>query len=256
MVKGMSANTRAFRPPAKKKVFDEVYEQLFTLINNGRLKPGDQLPPERALANDLKVSRQSIREAIKKAESRGFLQVRQGEGTFVLSVASHLMEAPLLDMMQEEIGKVYEFMEIRMLLEVWCARKAAELTTVRELKRMEKALTQMEKLVDSKENLGQTDIDFHAAIAEASHNTLMMHMIAMTKQIFLSMFRISNFTRRPEKNRILFEQHRQIYEAVRDRNPDLAGKCMEDHLRFGEKEWREEIAPLRMKGKGRGPSGW
>ena len=60
-----------FRPVLKRKIFDEVYDQLISLISNGKLKPEEQLPPERLLARELGVSRQSIREALKKAETKG-----------------------------------------------------------------------------------------------------------------------------------------------------------------------------------------
>jgi len=236
-----------FSPILKRKIFDEVYDQLISLISNGKLKPGEKLPPERDLARDLKVSRQSIREALKKAESKGLIKVRQGEGTFILSAASDLMESPFLTMMTEEVGKIYEFIEIRKLIEAWCAEKAAEFTTAKELKKMEKALSEMEKLIDSREILGKPDIDFHIAIAEASHNTLMVHMMTTIKQIFLSMFKISNFTRRPGKNRILIKQHQEIYEAIKSRNPKLARQKMESHLQFVESEWREEIRRHRVK---------
>jgi len=236
-----------FGPIVKKKVFDEVYDQLISLISNGKLKPGEQLPPERILAKGLKVSRQSIREALKKAESKGLIKVRQGEGTFILSAASDLMESPFVTMMTEEVGKIYEFIEIRKLIEVWCAKKAAEQVTTKELKKMEKALLEMDKLIESNEILGQPDIDFHIAIAEASHNTLMVHMMTTVKQIFLTMFKISNFTRRPGKNRILIKQHREIYDAIERRDPELAQKKMERHLHFVESEWREEISRNWLK---------
>jgi GntR family transcriptional repressor for pyruvate dehydrogenase complex len=231
----------------KKKILDEVYDQLLSLISNGKLKPGERLPPERVLARDLKVSRQSIREALKRAESKGLVKVRQGEGTFILSAASHLIESPFLTLMTEEVEKIYEFIEIRKLIEVWCAKKAAEFITAKELKKMEKALSEMEKLIDSREILGKPDIDFHIAIAEASHNTLMVHMMTTIKQIFLSMFKISNFIRRPGKNKILIKQHQEIYEAIKNRNPELAGKKMERHLLFVETEWREEMNRQRLR---------
>lgn len=236
-----------FGPLLKKSIFDEVYDQLLSLISNGKLKPGERLPPERVLARDLKVSRQSIREALKRAESKGLVKVRQGEGTFILSAASDLLESPFLTMMTEEVGKIYEFIEIRKLIEVWCAQKAAQFTTARDLKKMEKALSEMEGLIDSREILGKPDIDFHIAIAEASHNTLMVHMMTTIKQIFLSMFKISNFTRRPGKNKILIKQHQEIYEAIKNRNPELAGKKMERHLLFVESEWREEMNRQRLR---------
>lgn len=236
-----------FSPIRKKKIFDEVYDQLISLISSGKLGPGEQLPPERVLARELKVSRQSIREALKKAESKGLVTVRQGEGTFVLSAASDWMETPLLAIMAEEVERVYEFIDIRKLIEVWCARKAAEVATGKEFKKMEKALLQMDKLIDSREILGQSDIDFHIAIAEASHNTLMVHLMASIKKIFLFMFKISNFTRPPGKNRILVKQHREIYEAIKKGNPDLAAQKMEDHLQFVESEWREDVRLQRNK---------
>ena len=55
------------------------------------------------------------------------------------------------------------------------------------------------------------------------------------------MFKISNFTRPPGKNRILIKQHREIYETIKRGNPDLAAQKMEDHLRFVEIEWREDV---------------
>jgi len=218
-----------------------VYDQLISLISTGKLKPGEQLPPERVLASELKVSRQSIREALKKAESKGLIMVRQGEGTFVLSATSELLETPLLTIMAEEIERVYEFIEIRKLIEVWCAKKAAEVGTRKELRKMEQALSQMEKLIDSREILGQSDIDFHVAIAEASHNMLMVHVMASIKKIFLLKFRIINFMAPPGTNRILIKQHREIYEAIKSGNSDLAGKRMETHLQFVEREWREDV---------------
>ncbi len=230
-----------FGPVRKKKIFDEVYDQLVSLISSGKLKPGEQLPPERVLASELKVSRQSIREALKKAESKGLIAVRQGEGTFILSVASELMETPLLAIMAEEIERIYEFIEIRKLIEVWCARRAAEVATRKELRKVEKALLEMDELIDSREILGQPDIDFHVAIAEASHNTLMVHVMASIKKIFPLKFRIANFLRPPGTNRILVKQHREIYEAIKIRNSVSAAQKMEAHLQFVESEWREDL---------------
>ncbi|MBW2123838.1 MAG: FadR family transcriptional regulator [Deltaproteobacteria bacterium] len=240
-----SQTINRFNPIRKRKIHDEVYDQLISLISTGGLKPGEQLPPERLLAKELKVSRQSIREAMKKAEAQGLISVRQGEGAFVLSAVSDWMEAPLLIMMTEEIGRIYEFIEIRKLLEVWCARKAAEFATSKDLRNMRRALSEMERLRDSTKILGQADIDFHIAIAEGSRNTLMVHMMTSIKQMFLSMFKISNFTRPPGKNRILLMQHQEIYEAIRGKDPDLAGQKMETHLRFVESEWREDIRRQR-----------
>jgi len=238
-----------FNTVQRRKIYDEVYDQLISLISRGRLKPGEQLPPERVLAKELKVSRQTIREALKKAETKGLISVRQGEGTFVLSAVSDWMEAPLVLMMTEEVKRVYEFLEIRKLIEVWCARKAAEVATSKDLKKLEKALLEMDKLRDSPGTLGQADIDFHITIAEVSRNTLMVHMMTSVRQIFSTMFKISNFTRPPGKNKILIKQHHEIYEAIKTKDPDLARQKMEEHLAFVESEWTEDIRRRRTSEK-------
>jgi len=231
-------------------VYDELYDQIVAMISKGELKPGDKLPPERELAKHLKVSRQSIREALKKAETLGLVEVRHGEGTFVLSMVSHWMEEPLLIIMTEEVGKVNEFLEIRKLLEVWCARKAAEVAMTRELKRLKQDLAEMEKVIDSLEAFGQIDFDFHLGIVGASHNTLMLHMFTSLKRVFEFKYKISNIAKDfQEKHRILHKQHQELYEAIKAGDPELAGQKMEAHLQFVEKEWIQDMQRYRAQQK-------
>ena len=246
-----SVSTRkSFSPIKRRMVYDELYDQIVSLISKGELKPGDRLPPERELAKQLKVSRQSIREALKKAETQGLVEVRHGEGTFVLSMVSHWMEEPLLIMITEEVGKVNEFHEIRKLLEVWCARKAAEVATTRELKKLKRDLAEMEKAIDSLEPFGQVDFDFHLSIVEASHNTLMLHMFTSLKRVFEFKYKISGIAKNFQaKHRILHKQHQELYEAIKQRDPELAGQKMEEHLQFVEKEWIQDIRRYRAKQK-------
>ena len=76
---------KLFSPVKTNKKSDEVYNQLFSLISSGKLKPGDKIPSERDLAGEFRISRQSIREALNRAEIMGLIKVRQGEGSFILS---------------------------------------------------------------------------------------------------------------------------------------------------------------------------
>jgi GntR family transcriptional repressor for pyruvate dehydrogenase complex len=160
------------------------------------------------------------------------------------------MEEPLLIMITEEVGKVSEFLEIRKLLEVWCARKAAEVASTRELKKLKNGLGEMEKVIESLEPFGQLDFDFHLSIVEAAHNTLMLHMFASLKHVFDFKYKISNIAKKPqEKNNIIHMQHQELYEAIKDRDPDLAGQKMEEHLQFVEKKWIQDIRRYRAKQK-------
>lgn len=108
---------------------------------------------------------------------------------------------------------------------------------------------EMDKLRDFPGTLGQSDIDFHIAIAEASRNTVMVHMMTSVKQIFSTMFKVSDFTIPRGKNRILIKQHQEIYEAIKSKDPDLARQKMEKHLAFVESEWTEDIRRRRTPEK-------
>jgi GntR family transcriptional repressor for pyruvate dehydrogenase complex len=231
-------------------VYDELYDQIVSMISKGELKPGDKLPPERELAKQLKVSRQSIREALKKAETQGLVDVRHGEGTFVLSMVSDWMEEPLLIMITEEVGKVSEFLEIRKLFEVWCVRKAAEVASAREVKKLKKGLAEMAKAIESLQPFGRLDFEFHLSIVEASHNTLMLHMFTSLKHVFDFKYKISSFAKNfLENHRVLHTQHQAVYEAIKSRNPELAGQKMEEHLQFVERMWIQDLRRYRAKKK-------
>jgi len=86
-----------------------VYKQLVSLITKGHLKPGEKLPSERAMALELGVSRQSIREAIYRATTVGLMEVRQGEGAFVISSVKGNLRQPLSILLEEQAEKVFEF---------------------------------------------------------------------------------------------------------------------------------------------------
>ena len=117
--------TTLFKKIPQKKVSDRVFDQVRDLIANGRLLPGDRLPPERELTGMLEVSRSSVREAIRKLECLGFVEQRQGEGTFIRSATA----GPMTDLMQELIKEdnfIFDLMEIRAVLETWGAARAAD----------------------------------------------------------------------------------------------------------------------------------
>src|SRR5512137_575080 len=84
-VNQQTEQSNLFSTVTPKKVPEVVYKQLVSLISSGRLKPGERLPSERAMAAEMTVSRQSIREAIHRARTEGLIEVRQGGGTFVIS---------------------------------------------------------------------------------------------------------------------------------------------------------------------------
>jgi GntR family transcriptional repressor for pyruvate dehydrogenase complex len=223
------------------KIPDMVYKQLVSLITRGHLKPGEKLPSERAMALELGVSRQSIREAIYRATTAGLMEVRQGEGTFIISSLQGNLRQPLSILLEEQAENVFEFLEIRKLIEGWCAERASEAATPADLKKMQNILKKMEKVKPPESAWERADLDFHSSIAAATHNVLAMHVMEGLKDSFHNYFRVKKYNTKPERKDVLLGHHRGILEAIRQKNPKNARKKIMEHLDYVEKMITEDI---------------
>ena len=135
--------TIALKPIKAKRVSDQAFEQIRDLIFRGQLKPGDQIMPERELAQALGVSRPTVREAIKKLVTMGLLEHHQGQGTFVRSTDSQREHNPLAAVIEDHDASLEELLEVRMGLEGQAVILAAQRATAEDLKVLEKALEAM-----------------------------------------------------------------------------------------------------------------
>ena len=108
------------------RISDEVASQIKTLITEGKLKPGDRLPPERELIKQFGVSRPSLREALNSLVATGFLEVVQGNRTVVKSLVSGKIFEPLDNLLKEDSNTVFELIEVRKAIETWNAYFAAK----------------------------------------------------------------------------------------------------------------------------------
>src|SRR4030042_99910 len=120
MIRGQSM----FKQIKIRKISEEIVDQIKTAILEGQLKPGDKLPPERELIKELGISRVSLREALNSLESMGFVEIRQGGGSYVRSVVAERVKDPLNLMIKENVNKVFDLIEVRKGLETWAASHA------------------------------------------------------------------------------------------------------------------------------------
>ncbi|MBI4560568.1 MAG: FadR family transcriptional regulator, partial [Candidatus Rokubacteria bacterium] len=104
-------------PIKSTRIYEEIVRQIRTLISEGKLRSGDQLPPERELAESFKVSRTSVREALRALESIGLIEIRAGEGTFVREISVESLIEPLALVILTQREAVGELFEARRLLE-------------------------------------------------------------------------------------------------------------------------------------------
>ncbi|HSB04258.1 MAG TPA: FadR/GntR family transcriptional regulator, partial [Thermodesulfobacteriota bacterium] len=160
-----------------RKISEEIVDQIKTAILEGKLKPGDKLPPERELIKELGVSRVSLREALNSLESLGFVEIRQGGGTLIRSVVADRVRDPLNVMIKENINKVFDLIEVRKGLETWAASHAASQATESDIESLAKIIKAMGKELEERIFSYKSDADFHLVLSLASHNTIQAHLM-------------------------------------------------------------------------------
>ena len=137
-----------FRSIHRTRISDEVASQVKTLITEGKLKPGDRLPPERELIKQFGVSRPSLREALNSLVATGFLEVVQGNRTVVRSLVSAKIFEPLDNLLREDSNTVFELIEVRKAIETWNAYLAAKRASREDISHLEEIIESMKKSLE------------------------------------------------------------------------------------------------------------
>lgn len=246
-MKRLGGQRSLFSSVKASKIPDVLYKQLVSLITTGEIKPGERLPSERDMSLELGVSRQSIREAIYRAKAAGLIEVKQGGGSFVISSLRGNLKQPLSVLLEGQAGKIFEFLEVRKLIEVWCAEKASMAARAADLKRMEGTLKRMHKAKLATSGWEKADLEFHSAIAAATQNVIALHLMEGLKESFHAYFRVKKFTTRSERRDVILRQHERIFEAIKRKNPQEARKRALEHLAYVEKLITEDFGrEIRM----------
>ena len=216
-------------PIKSTRIYQEIVRQVKSMIAEGRLKSGDQLPPERDLAEKFVVSRTSVREALRALESLGLVEIRPGEGTFVREVSVESLIEPLALVMLSQREALGELFEARQLIEPALAALAARRATPEDVHEMEKILEAQAKEVAAGRTGLEQDAQFHAAIGAAAHNRAITR-IAHAVMDLLRQSREESLNRpgRPDRSH---NDHRRLLAAIRSRDEAAAHQAMVDHLR-------------------------
>ncbi len=234
--------TIVFEPIRPKKISEEIVEQIKKLIAKGELKPGDRIPSERDLATMLGVSRPSVREAILVLEAMGFLDARQGGGTFVRALTEASITDPLAKLVEKKDPELLRaLVEVRMGLESWAAYLAAQRAEPHEIAEMRRLFEVMAEQATRGGWDPEIDADFHYAITAASHNSLQMHVLDSVHTLFHATIQVAlmEFYRQQGHIEKLLTQHREIMEAIAAHDPELARQKMMVHLAMVEEKMTE-----------------
>lgn len=210
-----------------------IADRIEQLIAERGLRPGDRLPPERALAEVLGVSRPSLREAIKALEAVGRLRVRHGTGVWILAPD----EMRRLQASREV--RLEELFAMREVLEVPAAGWAAGAPSESGVERLARLVAEMEATADVDE-LRRHDIEFHLSIAEMAGNRFLLRTMGvlhgMLQQGMDTTLRIPG---RVDRSRT---EHRRILEAIRSGDPGAAERAMRAHIRGAQRAAATRLA--------------
>lgn len=225
--------TIRLKPISRKRISDQVFDQLRKLILSGELKAGQKVMTERELADALSVSRNSVREAINKLVVMGLLEQRQGQGTFVCSVED-AVKIPLGTVMEAQEASLVDVLEMRMGIECNAAAMAAKRATTEDLAAMEAAITEM--AADTKTGgLGTGgDLSFHMAIAAATKNPIQIYIMKNVVDFLHIGIRenLLHLYEDPKNVSTILKQHEAIYLAIRSGSPNDAFQAMRVHIDF------------------------
>jgi GntR family transcriptional repressor for pyruvate dehydrogenase complex len=214
----------------KKKVFEDIAILIRDLIEAGTLKPGDQLPPERELADKLGVSRTSVREAIRALEIIGEVETRVGisGGTFIREISLNHALGVFLTLAKRTKQHVSDVVEVRLILETRTAWYAAQRRTEEDLIKIREAVNQMRTEIQSGEIGMKADHAFHLAVAKAAGNEFLYGLLSVMEDL-VEETRLQSLSL-PGIPEEAVSDHELIVSAIRDRDSPRAEAAMRTHL--------------------------
>jgi len=228
-----------FKSVKHTRISDEIVNQIKTLISEGKLKPGDKLPPERELIKEFGVSRPSLREALNSLVTMGFLEIK-GKRTYIKSVASQSMQNPLSLLIKADTKKIFDLIEVRKAIEAWGAYLAAQRASKEDIKQLAGVIEEMKKAFEQGRPWEKQDADFHLGIAQATHNTIQTHIMSTIYDLLReSMARVFRDRSKVKK---LLDHHYRIFSAIKRHSPDKAREKTLEHLNYVESEVKESTA--------------
>jgi GntR family transcriptional repressor for pyruvate dehydrogenase complex len=225
----------------RKKLFQQVAAHLEGLILDGRLKPGDQLPPERDLQNRFGVGRPAIREALIALQRSGLIEISNGTRAKVAMPTAHDLVSGMGSAVRQMLStddSQRHFQGVRFFFETGLARHAARAATPSQIERLEEKLVCNRDAIGDRERFIETDVAFHFVLAEITGNPV---FIALHDALsgWLKEQRVVTLDA-PRQERIAYKAHAAIFEAIAVRDADRAEEAMADHLRQLEKTfWRQ-----------------
>jgi GntR family transcriptional repressor for pyruvate dehydrogenase complex len=220
------------RPVKPVRLFEQVAEQLQSLIVEGQLQPGDRLPSESELGAAHGVSRSVVREALRALESKGLIQVRSGAGASVASRPfSFSAPGEAIEWLLNRRDSLMQLLQLRESVEGLTASLAASSRSDDLLEELRQVVQQQQELSGSLSNLDsqvELDVRFHTLIADASGNDIAEEIVSRIVPAFCDSNRVVLYLQANMEQTL--EEHHHIIDALASGEPAKAEAAMRAHI--------------------------
>ena len=214
-------------PIRRSRLYQDIVTQIESLLDRGELHPGDQLPPERALAEQFQVSRASVREALRSLELLGVVETHAGGGTFVRRTAPEDLARPLSNLIVRG-HTIADVIEVRGLIEPAIAAAAAKRITAAELIELRTILEDQGRKVAAGEPYAEEDTRFHELIGQAARNELLTTMLGVIWDVLRSSR--EQWLQTNQRAHASIDAHRRILTALETHDADAARLSAAEHI--------------------------
>ena len=239
-----------FTPVKTKRVYMQIVDQIIVLVRKGNFGREAQLPPERDLAEQLGVSRASLREALSALQLLGLVETRSGQGTFVCAEAPAALLRLDASLLYQELESPFAILQARKAVEPTIAAIAAHQRSEEAIQRLLKIQELAESDPHGQYLSSEGDRRFHLALAEATENPVLISMMAIVYDLMgqkLWLLLRDATAAEPERLRQYAQQHRDICDAIGAGDAERAAQGMTRHLNSVENFMIEvELVPRSM----------
>lgn len=232
--------------PRRHDSTEQVIDLVRGLIAQGKLRPGDRLPPERELALRIGVSRPTVRAGLRALAAMGVTESRHGSGTYIPSGPPRLDSEPLSFLAALHGVTREQMYEVRRVLEVAAAGLAAQRAKPEHLTEIADEVASLFASLDDPQDFLVHDIRFHRAVALASENPIIASMVEMVAALYYRRRRETAVQATNRNHHDAAQLHRRIFQAIRVGDAELAKHLMNEHLLHASAfQAEEEVAPAQ-----------
>ncbi len=212
-------------------ISQQIIERIQDMIITGKLSKGDKLPPERQLTEMLGVSRSALREALKALEILGLIERKQGYGNFITGDLEKNFFKPLSLSFILDKGSADDILDLRCILEEFCAKEACTHATAHDIKNLRLILDEFKETGDLSEK-AQLDKKFHYEIARMSDNRLIINIMESIRYLMDLVFETSLHTSQYEGVDLekIYLEHDELIEKIRLGDQDGVVDVIRRHL--------------------------